>query len=80
MGKVKVKFVDKNPYGVMDHDVTLPSGEIVHNPFRVLKNSSGSDVVFTLFRRPEMSDEEFNRDRELVRKDLQRLKSILDKQ
>lgn len=79
MGQVKVKFVDKNSYGVIDHDVTLPSGEVVHNPLRVLKNSLGSDVVFTLFHRPEVTEEEFNKDSELVKKDLQKLKSILEK-
>jgi hypothetical protein len=26
MGTVKVKFAEKNQFGVLDHDVTLPSG------------------------------------------------------
>jgi hypothetical protein len=26
MGRVKVKFAEKNKFGVFDHDVTLPSG------------------------------------------------------
>jgi len=78
MGQVKIKFVDKNSYGVIDHDVTLPSGEIVHNPLRVLKNSSGSDVVFTLFHRFEMTEDDFKKDAELVKKDLVKLKSILE--
>ncbi len=78
MGQVKIKFVEKNPYGVIDHDVTLPSGEVVHNPLRVVKNSAGSEVIFTLFKRPQMTDEEFNNDCDLVKKDLQKLKSILE--
>jgi len=30
-GKVRVKFADRNAFGVMDHDVKLESGVIVHN-------------------------------------------------
>jgi hypothetical protein len=29
-------FVPRNEYGVLDHEVTLPSGESVHNPMRVI--------------------------------------------
>src|SRR5512139_1010493 len=49
MGKVKVRFVPRNAFGVLDHDVVLPTGESVHNPMRVLPNGAGSEVVFTLF-------------------------------
>ena len=78
MGAVKVKFADQNPFGVLDHDVTLPSGEIVNNPMRVLPNGDGSEFVFTLFRRPQMSDAEFAADMNAVEKDLQTLKAILE--
>jgi len=62
MGKVKVKFAEKNSFGVMDHDVTLPSGE----------------VIFTLYRLPRMSDEDFNKDCQAVEKDLKTLKDLLE--
>ena len=78
MGEIKIKFVEPNSFGVIDHNVTLPSGEVMHNPLRVMKNASGSEVLFTLFRRPEMTDEEFNKDAEMVNKDLLKLKSILE--
>jgi hypothetical protein len=74
MGKVKVKFTPQNNLGVMDHDVTIPSGEVVHNPLRVLKNGKGSEVVFTLYRRPGVSDQEFESDTKAVAKDLEALK------
>ena len=32
MGRVKVKFAEKNKFGVLDHDVTLPSGVKVLTP------------------------------------------------
>ncbi len=31
MGQVAIRFVPDNPYGVLDHDVTLESGVRVHN-------------------------------------------------
>lgn len=78
MGLVTVKFTETNRLGVMDHDVTLPSGEVVHNPLRVLKNGDGCEVVFTLFQLPRMSEEGFKRDAGIVEKDLQKLKSLLE--
>jgi uncharacterized membrane protein len=76
MGKVKVTFTPKNNLGVIDHDVTIPSGEVVHNPLRVLKNGKGSEVVFTLYRRPGVSEQEFEADSKAVTKDLEKLKSF----
>lgn len=61
-GTVRVKFVERNPFGVLDHDVTLDSGLTIRNPLRVVPNEEGSEITFTLFRRPEMSDEEWQRD------------------
>lgn len=78
MGQVKVKFVEHNSFGVMDHDVTLPSGEVNHNPFRVLSNGTGGEIVFTLYRLPRMSDQEFEHDASLIKKDLATLKRILE--
>ena len=80
MGRVKVKFAEKNKFGVLDHDVTLPSGVKVYNPMRVYPNSDGSELVFTLYRRrPDMSDQEFAEDAKAVEKDLAKLKTCLEK-
>ncbi len=79
MGKVKVKFAEKNNFGVIDHDVTLESGKMFHNPLRVIRNNKGSEVVFTLFRQPEMTEQDFNRDAQMVMKDLEKLRTILEK-
>lgn len=78
LGRVTVRFAPKNDLGVLDHDVTLPSGEIVHNPMRVLRNDDGAEVVFTLYRRPAMSDAEFEADAAAVAKDLATLKRIME--
>jgi hypothetical protein len=77
MGEVRVRFVKRNDLGVLDHDVTLPSGETVRNPMRVVANASGSEVVFTLFRRPGMSRAELAADAAAVERDLRTLRRIL---
>jgi hypothetical protein len=79
MGRVKVKFAGKNKLGVLDHDVTLPSGATVYNPMRVFPNNDGSELVFTLYRRPDVSDREFAEDAKSVEKDLTKLKTLLEK-
>lgn len=78
MGRVLVSFVPENEYGVMDHTVTLPSGESVLNPLRVLAlDERRCEVVFTL-RRGAMSDSEFAEDAAAVAEDLATLKEICE--
>jgi hypothetical protein len=79
MGTVKVKFAERNKFGVLDHEVTLPSEVKVYNAMRVFPNNDGSELVFTLYRRPDMSDREFAEDANLVEKDLATLKTLLEK-
>ena len=45
---------------------------------RVLPNGADSEVVFTLFRLPEMTDEKFAEDFGLVERDLRVLKQLLE--
>jgi hypothetical protein len=78
MGRVRVAFAERNAFGVLDHDVTLPSGEVVSNPMRVLPDGDGCEVVFTVRRRPGMSDDEFAADADAVAADLARLKRIVE--
>jgi hypothetical protein len=63
----------------MDHDVTLESGVTIHNPMRVVPNGEGSEFVFTLIRRPGMSDEQFAKDKTAVENDLKTLKHLLER-
>lgn len=77
-GKAKARFAERNGFGVMDHDVTLESGVTIHNPMRVVAHGEGTEVVFTLFRQPDMPDEQFAADKEAVEKDLQTLKALLE--
>jgi hypothetical protein len=78
MGRVGFAFAPRNTHGVLDHEVTLPSGEVLYNPMRVTRNGSGSEVAFSLRRNPGMTDEEFDRDAALVAADLARLKTRVE--
>lgn len=79
MGRVLVSFVPENEYGVMDHTVTLPSGESVLNPLRVMPvDENRCEVVFTL-RRGTMSESEFAEDAAAVAEDLATLKEICER-
>lgn len=78
MGTVEVRYVGPTQWGVLDHDVTFPDRTVVHNPFRALRNDQGSEVVFSLFKRPGMTDDEFDADAQIVREDLARLKNLFD--
>ncbi|MEU5959138.1 SRPBCC family protein [Streptomyces sp. NPDC047525] len=79
MGRVVVTFVPRNELGVLDHDVTLPSGETVYNPVRVIRDGKGSEVVFTLRRQPQTSDADFERDADTVAGDLNRLRELMER-
>ena len=80
LGRVVVGFVEPNDLGVVDHDVTLPSGETVTNPMRVMPNGDSCDVVFTIHRRG-MDDAQLlaDADADAVTRDLATLRSLLER-
>lgn len=76
---VTIDFAPPNPYGVLDHDVTSPTGETVHNPMRVLPDGpDAAELVFTLRRRPGVPSEDFERDAAAVLADLHAIKRLLE--
>lgn len=78
LGKIEIEFVPKNIYGVLDHTITLPDGTIINNTLRIVENGKGSEVIFTLFKMPGKTNEEFESDASLVSADLTTLKNILE--
>ena len=78
MGELTFAFAERNSFGVLDHGVTLPTGEAFSNPMRVVANGQGSEVMFTLFRHPPMTEAEFEQDAKVVLGDLERLKAIIE--
>jgi hypothetical protein len=77
-GRAVVRFTERNSRGVLDHSVTLPRGMTVYVPLRVVAKGSGCELVLTLFRQPDMSDEKFAADAEWVMRDLDAAKRILE--
>jgi hypothetical protein len=78
-GPMNLRFVKNNDLGVLDHYVTPAPGAEVYVPMRVLPNGAGSEVLFTLFKLPGMSDEKFAEDAGLVARDLETLKGVLER-
>lgn len=56
---------------------TAPDVEI-YVPMRVVANGAGSEVLFTLFRMPGVTDEEYAADTGLLEQDLGTLKQLME--
>ena len=78
MGSVDVEFAPRNGFGVLDHVVTLPDGQRVNNPLRVIGWDIRCELVFTVRQRGDQSAMEFESDAAAVIQDLQTLKSLLE--
>jgi hypothetical protein len=79
-GPVKVRFSERNEFGVLDHWVSPTPGLEIYIPMRVIPNGGGSELLFTLFRLADMSDDKFAADAEWVKGDLTSLKKLLESQ
>jgi hypothetical protein len=78
VGLVRVRFTNDNPFGILDHTVTMENGLVVENPLRVVANGDGAEIMFTLLQRPDLNDAAFEADAAHVRKDLSALKHLLE--
>ena len=59
---VRIRFTPRNEFRILDHYVTVSPQIQVYVPMRVLANpENDSEVIFTVFRLPGMSDEQYNR-------------------
>ena len=72
-GPVRVRFAASNAFGVLDHYVRP-----VAVPMRVVPNGDGSEVLITVFQQPEMTEAQYQQDLGLVKRDLERLKRVLE--
>jgi hypothetical protein len=77
LGEVSFRFAPANAFGILDHEVELPTGSF-HNPMRVIPNGVGSEILFTLLQRPDQSDAEYQADLETIRGDLATLRDALE--
>jgi hypothetical protein len=78
-GQMKVRFVEKNAFGILDHDIIPPKESPFRVPMRVVPNQNGSEVMLTLFQFAGMPDHVFAEDQKLVTRDLQTLKDVLER-
>jgi hypothetical protein len=77
-GAVRIRFASRNEFGIVDHWVRVSPQLEVYVPLRVIPNEGGSEVLFSVFRLPGMSDEQFERDIGMVTTDLGRLQQALE--
>lgn len=78
MGRMRVLFSEPNNHGVLDHAVIPDNYPAMHNPMRVVANGDGAEVIFTLFQRDGMSDDEMAADAGMIARDLAALKALLE--
>ncbi len=78
-GEVQLVWAPLNDLGVLDHTVVAPDGTSSYNPMRVLADGDDAcEVVFTLRRRPGMTDEDVEQDAAAVAEDLRTLARVLE--
>jgi hypothetical protein len=75
---IRIRFSRPNTFGVVDHVVSAEGAE-THNAMRVVPNGTGAEVMFTLLRTPGMTEEAFAADAAAVKRDLDALKSMLER-
>jgi hypothetical protein len=78
IGRIRVRFAPPNPFGILDHTVTLEDGTAVFNPMRVVQNGNGALVTFTLFHRPDQDTAALDADAAHILRDLTRLKTLME--
>ena len=77
-GPVRLRFAPSNAFGVLDHYVRPVAGREIVVPMRVVPNGAGGEVLITVFQQPEMTEAQYQEDLGLVRRDLERLKRVLE--
>ena len=81
-GQAKVRITERNDLGILDHYVRLLSSpnidEDVFVPMRIVQNGDGSEVIFTVFQLPDMSEDKCAEDIKMVEQDLQNLKRTIE--
>ncbi|HEV7655819.1 MAG TPA: SRPBCC family protein [Mycobacteriales bacterium] len=78
-GRSVVTPARPNDLGVLDHAVEVSPEVTVQVGLRVVPNQDGSEVLFTAFRVPGMSDAEWADDVAAAEKDQAELKALLEK-
>jgi hypothetical protein len=75
---VTLSFSERNSRGVLDYAAQWPGGRSVYVPLRVVGNGASCELVLTLFRRPEMSEAQFEAAAERARRDLRTANRLVE--
>lgn len=74
------RFTPANAFGVLDHAVFMPGETPLWTPMRVMPNEEGTELAFTFYQRPGMSQEQFASAIEWVTMDFLTLKAVVEAQ
>jgi hypothetical protein len=77
-GRTIYRYHPRNEFGILDHAVFREGEQPFTVPMRIVANGDGAEVIYTLYQRPGMTDEEFLSEREWVEADLMTLKALLE--
>lgn len=72
------RFTPPNNFGVLDHTIFVPGGELLTTPMRAVPNEAGTELIFTFFQRSDMDDDQFASTLEWIQTDFLALKSLLE--
>jgi hypothetical protein len=75
---IRIRFSRPNEFGVLDH-IVFAEGKEIRNAVRVVPNGTGAEVMFTLLKTPDMTEETFAADAAAVQRDLNSLKAMLER-
>ena len=77
-GEFGLRFLASVEHGVLDHVVEVAEDVQVFVPMRVVPNGEGSEVLFTLFRLPAMTEPRWQTDLAMVKADLESLRVAME--
>ena len=75
---IRIRFSPPNDFGVLDH-IVFAEGREIPNAMRVVANGTGAEMMFTLLRTPDMTEDAFEADATAVARDLNALKTLLER-
>lgn len=79
IGRRILRLARWNRHGILDHYAMLnPGDEPLPIPMRVVANGEGTELLYTSYQRPGISDAEWQSTLEWITTDLMTLKSLLE--
>ena len=77
-GKIRMRYVADEKTGVVDFYMSPAPGVEGVATSRVIPNGKEAEYLFTMFQAPDMSDELFEKEGQVLQEELANLKSILE--